>query len=124
MSKDHERRPPLALPAGPGRGTPIVAVVDGTIERLGRDRRGGKVVYLRDESGKYTFYYAHLSKHAPGLKVGDHVKRGELVGEVGATGHATGPHLHFAIFREVEDSPTWRGLVVNPYLIFGSVLPR
>ncbi len=118
----HRRHHAIDLPAP--RGTPVIAVVDGMIERLGRDRRGGKVCYLRDESGKYTFYYAHLSRHAAGLKVGDHVRRGDLIGEVGATGHATGPHLHFAIFREAEDGPTWRALVVNPYLIFGSVLPR
>lgn len=121
----HRRHHAIDLPAP--RGTPVVAVVDGTIERLGRDKRGGKVCYLRDESGRYTFYYAHLSRHAKGLKVGDKVHRGAELGAVGATGHATGPHLHFAIFRESEEptaSAAWRGLVVNPYLIFGSILPR
>ena len=50
-----------AIDVGAPRGTPVLAVTDGVIERLGRDRRGGKVIYLRDLTGRYTFYYAHLS---------------------------------------------------------------
>ncbi len=118
----HRKHHAIDLPAP--RGTPLVAVVDGTIERLGRDRRGGKVVYLRDESGKYIFFYAHLARHAKGLKVGDHVVKGERIGEVGSTGHVIGgPHLHFAIFRDDERESTWkRGVAVNPSLIFSTRL--
>lgn len=116
----HRRHHAIDLPAP--RGTPIVAVVDGVVERLGRDRKGGKVVYLRDTTGRFTFYYAHLSKPAEGLRVGDTVKRGQVIGFVGSTGHVIGgPHLHFAIFREAETENTWRGLVVNPYLVFSAV---
>jgi murein DD-endopeptidase MepM/ murein hydrolase activator NlpD len=114
----------IDLPAP--RGTPLVAVVNGTIERLGRDKKGGKVVYLRDESGKYLFFYAHLASHAKGLKVGDHVEKGDRIGEVGSTGHVIGgPHLHFAIFRDDDRDTNWkRGLAVNPYLIFATLVPR
>ena len=91
-----------AIDLGAPRGTPIVAVNDGTIERLGRDRRGGIVVYQRDVSGRFVYYYAHLARYVPGLRVGDEVKRGEKIGEVGSTGRASGPHLHFAIFRDVD----------------------
>lgn len=115
----HRRHHAIDLPAP--RGTPVVAVVDGTIERLGRDAKGGNVCYLRDESGRFTYYYAHLSKHEEGLRAGDKVKRGQHLGEVGSTGHSTGPHLHFAIFRDVEGETAWRSLVVNPYLIFSGI---
>jgi peptidoglycan LD-endopeptidase LytH len=109
----------IDLPAP--RGTPVVAVADGVIERLGRDKKGGKVVYLRDTTGKYTFFYAHLSRHEKGLKAGDRVVKGQRLGDVGATGHVVGgPHLHFAIFRD-EDT-AGRALVVNPYLIFSPLV--
>ena len=104
------------------RGTPIVAVNDGKIERLGRDRRGGIVVYQRDASGRFVYFYAHLSRYAPGLKVGETVKRGQKLGEVGSTGRATGPHLHFAIFRDSDAPNPWKGLVINPYLVFSALI--
>ena len=115
----HKKHHAIDLPAP--RGTPVVAVADGFIERLGRDKRGGKVVYLRDATGKYTFFYAHLARHEEGLKPGDHVVRGQRLGDVGSTGHVIGgPHLHFAIFRD-EDT-AGRALVVNPYLVFSPLL--
>ncbi len=115
----HKKHHAIDLPAP--RGTPVVAVADGFIERLGRDKRGGKVVYLRDATGKYTFFYAHLARHEEGLKPGDHVVRGQRLGDVGSTGHVIGgPHLHFAIFRD-EDA-AGRALVVNPYLVFSPLL--
>ncbi|HEX7578458.1 MAG TPA: M23 family metallopeptidase, partial [Thermoanaerobaculia bacterium] len=85
-----------------------------------------KVVYLRDESGKYLFFYAHLASHEKGLKAGDHVEKGDRIGEVGSTGHVIGgPHLHFAIFRDDDRDTNWkRGLAVNPYLIFATLVPR
>ncbi len=119
----HRRHHAIDLPAV--RGTPIVAVTDGTIERLGRDRRGGKVIYLRDRTGKFIFYYAHLARHASGLRVGDTVQKGQKLGEVGSTGHVIGgPHLHFAIFRDSDKPSPWKGLAVNPYLVFSTYLAR
>lgn len=114
----------IDLPAP--RGTPVLAVTDGVIERLGRDRKGGKVVYLRDTTGRYTFFYAHLAKHEKGLRPGDRVMKGQRLGDVGATGHVIGgPHLHFAIFRDEDDVTGGRALVVNPYLVFSPLLaPR
>jgi murein DD-endopeptidase MepM/ murein hydrolase activator NlpD len=120
----HKKHHAIDLPAP--RGTPVLAVDDGVIERLGRDKRGGKVVYLRDTTGRYTFFYAHLARHEKGLKPGDHVVRGQRLGDVGATGHVIGgPHLHFAIFRDEDDASGGRALVVNPYLVFSPLLtPR
>lgn len=111
-----------AIDLGAPKGTPIVAVSDGKIERLGRDRRGGIVIYQRDASGRFVYYYAHLSRYAPGLKVGDTVKRGQQIGEVGTTGRTFGAHLHFAIFRDANAPNPWKGLVVNPYLVFSALV--
>lgn len=113
-----------AIDLGAPRGTPILAVNDGTIERLGRDRRGGIVIYHRDPTGRFVYYYAHLKRYVPGLKVGDKVVRGQQIGEVGATGRASGPHLHFAIFRDVDAPNPWKGLVINPYLVFSALVPQ
>ena len=120
----HRKHHAIDLPAP--RGTPLVAVTNGTVERLGRDKRGGKVVYLRSESGKYIFFYAHLAVHAKGLNVGDRVKKGEVLGYVGTTGRVIGgPHLHFAIFRDDDrELQPQRALAVNPYLIFSTLVPR
>lgn len=111
-----------AIDLGAPKGTPIVAVNDGTIERLGRDRRGGIVIYLRDANGRFVYYYAHLSRYAPDLRVGDKVKRGQKIGEVGSTGRSSGPHLHFSIFRDKDAPSPWKGLVVNPYLVFSALV--
>ena len=111
-----------AIDLGAPKGTPIVAVSDGTIERLGRDRRGGIVIYQRDANGRFVYFYAHLKRYAPGLRVGDKVKRGQKIGEVGTTGRTFGAHLHFAIFRDVESPAPWKGLVINPYLVFAPLI--
>lgn len=74
-------------------GTPVVAVMDGKITAAGDDGgKGGLRIWL---SGK--FYYAHLSKLAPGIKAGTPVKAGQVIGFVGDSGNAKGgePHLHF-----------------------------
>lgn len=124
LSKRGKAKKHHAIDLGAPRGTSVVAVADGVIERLGRDRRGGKVVYLRDTTGRYTFYYAHLRVHEKGLKAGDRVSKGQRLGEVGVTGRVIGgPHLHFAIYRN-EAATDSRLFAVNPYLIFATILPR
>lgn len=124
LARRGKKKKHFAIDLGAPRGTPVVAVADGVVERVGRDRRGGKVVYLRDTTGRYTFFYAHLRAHAKGLKAGDRVVKGQRLGEVGATGRVVGgPHLHFAIFRH-EEATGSRLFAVNPYLIFSTLLPR
>jgi murein DD-endopeptidase MepM/ murein hydrolase activator NlpD len=81
-------------------GTPVVAVADGTLNRVGWERLGGWRLWVRDRAGD-EFYYAHLSGYAP-LALGDgtvHVRAGEVLGFVGNTGDAitTLPHLHFEV---------------------------
>jgi len=109
----------LALDIGSPRGTPVLAVTDGEIVRIGREKRGGNAIYLRDSSNRYLFYYCHLSHYAHGLFAGTKVKKGQDLGSVGATGNAHGSHLHFSVTRLPDDAPDFRrGLAVNPYLVF------
>lgn len=75
-------------------GTPIKSVANGTIELLGRKGGYGNTIMIKHD-GSYCTLYGHLSKYASGLKVGSHVQQGQLIGYVGSSGLATGPHLHF-----------------------------
>ncbi len=75
-------------------GTPVKAAGDGKVAFIGRKGGYGKVIFLRHR-GKYTTVYGHLSRFAKGLKPGKQVRQGQLIGHVGKTGLATGPHLHY-----------------------------
>jgi peptidoglycan LD-endopeptidase LytH len=111
----------LAIDIGAPRGTPVLATADGEIVKMPRERRGGRTIYLKDLSGQYLFYYAHLSKYASGIAPGVKVSRGDVIGYVGATGHVVGgSHLHFSVARvpDAEDGTQREGLAINPYLIF------
>jgi len=72
----------------PSTGTRVVAVADGKVVKLFNSKPGGLTVYQFDASDKYAYYYAHLDRYAEGLKEGAMLKRGELLGYVGATGNA------------------------------------
>ena len=79
-------------------GTPIQAIGDGVITKIGWDGSGGgNRIRIKHAQG-YESCYMHLSKFAPGLRNGTHVSQGQLIGYVGATGTATGPHLDFRIW--------------------------
>jgi murein DD-endopeptidase MepM/ murein hydrolase activator NlpD len=95
-------------------GTPVLAANDGQIERLARNRRGGITLYQRDSALGFVYYYAHLQRYRPGLKEGDHVRRGEVIAYVGTTGNAPPrtPHLHFAILRQGEPIDPYDQLVL------------
>src|SRR5439155_115019 len=75
-------------------GSPVVAVSNGTVTFAGWDGGYGNLVRIKHASG-LTSGYAHLSHIALGIRAGHAIKQGELVGLVGQTGLATGPHLHF-----------------------------
>jgi murein DD-endopeptidase MepM/ murein hydrolase activator NlpD len=75
-------------------GTGVKATADGVVEFAGRQGGYGNLVVLRHQS-KYTTWYGHLSAFAKGLHKGAHVSQGEVIAYVGATGLATGPHLHY-----------------------------
>jgi murein DD-endopeptidase MepM/ murein hydrolase activator NlpD len=75
-------------------GTPVKATGDGTVVSIGRNGGYGNTIVLR-HAGVYQTVYAHLLGYARGLKRGVHVEQGEVIGYVGKTGLATGPHLHY-----------------------------
>ena len=77
-------------------GRPVHATAKGTVKHVAVVRGYGNVVYLSHGTEIVTLY-AHLSKFAAGLKKGQKIKKGQLVGYVGSTGLATGPHLHYEI---------------------------
>ena len=75
-------------------GTPIKAAGDGIVKFIGFKNGYGKTIILQ-HGGKYTTLYAHMARYAKGLKKGRRVKQGDIIGYVGMTGLATGPHLHY-----------------------------
>ena len=99
------------------RNTPVVAVEDGTIAKLFLSKAGGNTIYQFDPAREYSYYYAHLERYADGLKEGDQVHRGQVIGYVGTSGNAPKetPHLHFAIFRLTQDKHWWEGTPIDPY---------
>ena len=86
-------------------GTPVMSIGDGTVLSVGYAGGGGNTVKIRHNS-VYTTAYLHLSKYAKGLHAGQRVRQGEVIGYVGATGTATGPHLDFRVWKN--------GSPVNP----------
>jgi murein DD-endopeptidase MepM/ murein hydrolase activator NlpD len=84
---------------GAPAGTPVYAAYRGVVSFVGNGGPSGNLVLLQHPSGVETGY-AHLSKFAPGIKVGDKIGTRQLVGYVGSTGRSTGPHLHFSAKRD------------------------
>jgi murein DD-endopeptidase MepM/ murein hydrolase activator NlpD len=105
------------------RNTPIVAVEDGVIAKLWNSHDGGITIYQFDPTGTYVYYYAHLQSYATGLKEGDQIREGQVIGYVGTSGNAppNTPHLHFAIYRVTEPGHWYHGIPINPYPILSSV---
>lgn len=95
----HIRRPHLGVDMAAPRGTPIHAAADGTVEFVGRKHGYGRLVELHHLDG-YETRYGHMYQFVRGLHDGDRVSKGQIIGYVGATGEATGPHLHFEIRRD------------------------
>ena len=87
------------------RGTPVYSVANGTVTFVGRQSGYGNVVKI-DHPGPYETAYAHLQGFAAGLEEGAEIGKGNVVGYVGSTGLATGPHLHFELLRN--------GMFVDP----------
>ncbi|MBW1724633.1 MAG: peptidoglycan DD-metalloendopeptidase family protein [Deltaproteobacteria bacterium] len=86
-------------------GTPIMSTGDGVVQKAGYDKNNGKYVKIR-HNGVYSTQYLHMSKFAPGIKRGRNVRQGEVIGYVGSSGLATGPHLCYRFWKN--------GRQVNP----------
>ena len=98
-------RPHTAVDYAAPTGTPVMTIGDGTVLSAGWTNGGGKTVRIRHNSS-YVTSYMHLSRFAKGIKEGAHVHQGDVIGYVGATGVATGPHLDFRVWKD--------GTPVNP----------
>ncbi len=79
-------------------GTPVMSIGDGVVISRGWGGGGGNTIKIRHNS-VYTTAYLHLSRYAKGLKKGDRVKQGQVIGYVGSTGSSTGPHLDFRVWK-------------------------
>jgi len=101
------------------RHTPVRAIEDGRVVKLFTSKAGGLTVYMFEPSERFCYYYAHLDRYAEGLREGQTIRRGEVIGYVGSSGNASAnaPHLHFAIFRLTAEKQWWKGEPLNPYLI-------
>lgn len=101
----HVVRPHTGVDYAAPAGTPVVALGDGVVTFRAYKGGGGNTIRIRHNS-TYETGYLHLSKYAKGLKVGQYVKQGEVIGYVGSTGASTGPHLDFRVWKN--------GTPVNP----------
>jgi peptidoglycan LD-endopeptidase LytH len=101
------------------RGTPVLAIQDGTIRKLFTSVPGGLTIYEVDPQEIYCYYYAHLDRYAEGLREAMEVKKGQVIGYVGVTGNApkNTPHLHLAIFKLGHEKHWWQGEAINPFPI-------
>lgn len=84
---------------GAPSGTPIMAAGDGVIEKRETNGSFGNYIRIR-HNGEYSTAYAHMSRFAPDFAAGKRVRQGQIIGYVGATGRATGPHLHFEVMKD------------------------
>ena len=87
------------------KGTPVMTIGDGVVTSVKYEGAGGNTVRIRHNS-VYSTAYLHLSKYAKGLKAGQRVRQGEIIGYVGSTGRSTGPHLDFRVWKN--------GTPINP----------
>lgn len=94
----HVIKPHNGVDFGASTGTSVFAAATGTVSTVGNGGRCGNMVQITHPNGLVTAY-CHLSKFAAGLRAGQHVEARQLIGYVGQTGSATGPHLHFAVKR-------------------------
>lgn len=98
-------KPHTAVDYAAPYGTPVMSIGDGTVLSVGWAGGGGNTIKIRHGSA-YVTSYMHLSKYARGLKAGQHVHQGQVIGYVGSTGSSTGPHLDFRVYHN--------GTPVNP----------
>jgi murein DD-endopeptidase MepM/ murein hydrolase activator NlpD len=109
-----------ALDIMAARNTPVLAAVSGSVVKLHNSVAGGLTIYASDPSSRFVMMYGHLDSYRPGLKEGERLTRGQIIGFVGSTGNANvmAPHLHFQITRNDNLKEWWKGTPVNPFPVF------
>ena len=108
------RRPHLGVDYGAPTGTEVIAVANGEVISAGMSGGSGNMVRLRHRNG-YETYYLHLSRYGNGVRRGARIAQGQVIGYVGATGLATGPHLDYRIRKN--------GTFVNPLVEIRNMPP-
>ena len=88
------KRPHRGVDYAAPKGTPIIATGDGKVSFVGIKGSYGRTIILI-HAGKYTTLYAHMSKYKNGIEQGKRIKQGDIIGYIGKSGLATGPHLHY-----------------------------
>jgi murein DD-endopeptidase MepM/ murein hydrolase activator NlpD len=111
---DHVYRAHLGVDYGAPTGSAIVAVANGVVVSAGYSGGGGNMVRLKHPGGFET-YYLHLSAFGKGIRPGARVAQGQVIGRVGATGAATGPHLDYRLKKN--------GVFVNPLAMHARQAP-
>ncbi len=81
-------------------GTPVRAAGDGVVAEARYNKNNGRFVKIRHNNQSYETYYLHLSRYAKGVKKGVKVRQGQVIGYVGASGVATGPHLDYRVKKD------------------------
>lgn len=99
--------------SGTGYGSPIYAPTNGVVSEVAQRVQDGKYVCINHNNGYYTCY-AHMSRQ--NVSVGQVVERGQVIGYVGQTGYATGPHLHFEVW--IGGRPWNGGTRINPLVMY------
>jgi len=92
------RRPHRGVDYAAALGTPVHAIGEGVVTFAGWKGQGGRTVKIK-HNGTYSTAYLHLNGYGEGIKKGVHVKQGQVIGYVGKSGLATGPHLDFRFYR-------------------------
>lgn len=87
-------RPHRGVDYAAATGTPILATGDGKVDFVGNKGGYGRTVIL-SHGGRYTTLFAHMSSYKKGIRVGQRIRQGEVIGYIGSSGMATGPHLHY-----------------------------
>jgi murein DD-endopeptidase MepM/ murein hydrolase activator NlpD len=119
----HVQRPHLGVDYAAPTGTPVVALGEGRIISIGWVTGFGRSIQIRHPRG-YVTYYGHLSRFAKGMAKGKSVSQGDVIGYVGMTGYATGPHLDFRVKYRGSFTNPLRLAPVNGPPLHGSVLAR
>ncbi|NOR88323.1 MAG: peptidoglycan DD-metalloendopeptidase family protein [Bacteroidales bacterium] len=99
-------RPHHGVDYAAASGTPVYTIGDGRVIKRGYQKNGGGNYIKVKHNSNYTTVYMHLKGFAKGMNVGKTLKQGDLIGYVGATGLATGPHLDFRVYKN--------GVAINP----------
>lgn len=102
-------RPHLGVDFGAPTGTPVLAVAGGVVTTAAWAGEAGRLVKIKHAGGWETMYL-HLNGFGPGIRAGSHVAQGEVIGYVGSTGTATGPHLDYRVVKN--------GTYLNPLTAF------